>query len=423
MRMLVFVCGALLALALVYILLSSGPFPEFFLGLFRSQPSAQQIAWMLIIVVSVIVVASAIWVNEKLVQQRNATQLLESRLRVEEAQKDVDRATSQLGRTVPDATLRELQQRLSNAEKELSSQQRRGESGEMQALVEEIRARQDELKEKLGEAITKRKSIEQLFVDYEVTQQDIERILSGIEADQKGDALEARIRNLSQFTKITESRFHEIEQSKQTLLDLGKEFEAQQARLLPLKDDRSGVKALLHQLNDACAQLVANIETLEGTQHDIERTLSGIEADQKGDTLETRIRNLSQFTKLTESRFHEIEQSKQMILDLGKEFETLQARILPLKHDRSGVKALIHQLNDACAQLVANIETLERDGDLSLPERVKRIAENRRELSERVSSIAEELSKLDSSHKDINSLFARLSHELKARESSGREPG
>jgi chromosome segregation ATPase len=327
MRMLVFVCGALLALAFAYILLSSGPFPEFFLGLFRSQPSPQQIAWMLIIVVSVIAVASAIWVNEKLVQQRNATQLLESRLRVEEAQKDVDRATSQLGRTVPDATLRELQQRLSNAEKELSSQQRRSESGEMQALVEEIRARQDELKEKLGEAITKRKSIEQLFVDYEVTQKDIERILSGIEADQKGDALEARIRNLSQFTKITESRFHEIEQSKQTLLDLGKEFEAQQARLLPLKDDRSGVKALLHQLNDACAQLVANIETLE------------------------------------------------------------------------------------------------RDGDLSLPERVKRIAENRRELSERVSSIAEELSKLDSSHKDINSLFARLSHELKARESSGKEPG
>jgi len=325
--MLVLVCGALLALALAYILLSSGPFPEFFLELFRAQPSPQQIAWMLIVLVALIVLASALWTNEMLLQQRNATQLLESRLRVEEAQKDVDRAMNQLVRTVPDATIRELQQRLSNAEKELSAQQRRSDASETQALIEEIRARQDTLKEKLGEAITKRKSIDQLFIEYEVTQRDIERILSGIETDEKGDSLEARIRNLSQFTKVTESRYYEIEQSKQTLQDLRNEFEALQARLLPLKDDRGGVKAL------------------------------------------------------------------------------------------------IHQLNDACAQLVASMETLERDGDVSLPERVKRIAENRRELSERVSSIAEELSKLDNSHKDINSLFAKLSHELKARHPSGTEGG
>jgi len=517
--MLVLVCGALLALALAYILFSSGPFPDFFLELFRGQLGPQQIAWTLIVVVALIVVASALWMNEKLVQQRSATELLESRLRVEEAQKDVDRAMNQLVRTVPDATVRELQQRLSNAEKELAAQQRRSDASETQALIEEIRSRQDALKENLGEAITKRKSIDQLFVTYDVTQRDIERILSGIETDEKGDSLESRIRNLSQFAKITESRFQEIEQSKQVLLELGKEFEGRQARLQPLKDDRSGVKALLHQFNDACAQLVANIETLEGTRRDIERTLSGIEADQKGDSLDTRIRDLSQFTKVTESRFQEIEQSKQMLLDLAKEFEArqarlqplkddrsgvkallhrlndacaqllasietlegtrhdiertlsgieadqkgdsldtrirnlsqftkvtesrsheieqskqtlldlrnefdaLQARLLPLKDDRSGVKALIHQLNDACAQLVASLETLERDGDLSLPERVKRIAESRRELSERVSSIAEELSKLDSSHKDINSLFAKLSQELKARHPSGTEGG
>jgi chromosome segregation ATPase len=99
----------------------------------------------------------------------------------------------------------------------------------------------------------------------------------------------------------------------------------------------------------------------------------------------------------------------------------LQARLLPLKDERSGIKAMIHQLDDSCAQLVANIEGLERDGDTKLAERVKRISENRRQLSERVSSLAEELFKLDSSHKDINSLFAKLSHELKNRSPSSLE--
>jgi chromosome segregation ATPase len=323
--MLVFVCGAVLALAIAYILLSSGPYPDVFYEVFSSQPGAQKIAWMLVVAVSLVVLACAMWSNETLLKQRNAAQILESRLRVEEAQKDVDRAMNQLVRTVPDAAIRELQQRLATAEKELSIQQHRSEAGELQALVEEIRTRQTVLKAKLGEAITKRKSIEQLFVEYEGTQSEIERITSGIEKDQKGDSLEARIGELSRFAKATESRFQEIEQSKQ------------------------------------------------------------------------------------------------MLLDLKEKFDALQARLLPLKDDRSGVKALIHQLNDMCAQLVANIEMLERDGDTSLSDRVKRISENRQELSERMSNLAEELSKLDSSHKDINSLFARLSHELRSRYPSGME--
>jgi chromosome segregation ATPase len=110
---------------------------------------------------------------------------------------------------------------------------------------------------------------------------------------------------------------------------------------------------------------------------------------------------------VTESRFHDLEQSKQVLVQLGEEYAALQARLLPLKDERSGIKAMIHQLDDSCAQLVANIEGLERDGDTKLAERVKRISE--------------ELFKLDSSHKDINSLFAKLSHELKNRSPSSLE--
>src|SRR5437764_9589714 len=97
MRMLVFVCGALLALAIAFLLLSSGPYPDALLELFRSQPRPQQIAGIVIAAISLIVLAAAIWSNEKLRQQSNVAEVLESRLRLEEAQRDVDRATHQLG--------------------------------------------------------------------------------------------------------------------------------------------------------------------------------------------------------------------------------------------------------------------------------------------------------------------------------------
>jgi hypothetical protein len=114
MRLFVIVCGALLALAIAYVVLSSGPYPDV---LFRSESGPQPIAWMFIIVVSLIVLGSALWLNEKLAQQRNAARILESRLHLEEAQRDADRAMNQLGRTIPDAAFRELQQRVSKAEK------------------------------------------------------------------------------------------------------------------------------------------------------------------------------------------------------------------------------------------------------------------------------------------------------------------
>jgi chromosome segregation ATPase len=321
MRLFVLGCGALLALAIAFVLIAAGP--DALVASLRSQSFVQQIAWMLMLVATLAVLGAALWLNEQLQQQRNATQLLQSRLRVEEAQKDVDLAMNQLGRSVSDSAMRELQQRLAKAEKDLSEHLRLSEGGEFQALITEIRTRQDTLKDKLGEAVTKRKSIDQLFADYEGTQRDIERILAGIERDQKGDALEARIGNLSQFTKVTESRFQDLEQSKQVLEQLGQDYAALEGRLVPLKDERTGIKAR------------------------------------------------------------------------------------------------VQQLDDLCAQLVANIEAMERQGDTRLAERVKRIGENRRELSERVASLAEELSKLDSSHKDINSLFVRLSNELQARCASG----
>src|SRR5262245_57252787 len=93
MRLLVIGCGAVLVLALVVILFTAGP------DVLSDLPALlrpQNLAWLFILVVAVIVLGSAIWSHEQLQQQRRTTEMIESRLRLEEAQRDVERATTQL---------------------------------------------------------------------------------------------------------------------------------------------------------------------------------------------------------------------------------------------------------------------------------------------------------------------------------------
>ena len=72
------------------------------------------------------------------------------------------------------------------------------------------------------------------------------------------------------------------------------------------------------------------------------------------------------------------------------------------------VRELAQELSINPNTVVRAYEALERDGDTKLAERVKRISENRRQLSERVSSLAEELFKLDSSRASIQYLVASV---------------
>src|SRR5262249_61552993 len=95
MRLFVLACGALLALALAFVLIASGP--DALVASLRSQSVVQQIAWMLMLVATLLVLGTALWLNEQLLQHRNAMHTLQSRLRAQEAESDVDVAVIQFG--------------------------------------------------------------------------------------------------------------------------------------------------------------------------------------------------------------------------------------------------------------------------------------------------------------------------------------
>jgi chromosome segregation ATPase len=267
MRILIVVCGALLALAVGFEMYSSAYPPAALIELVQSQPLLQKLAWAAIVVAPFGLLAAALWESARLEQQLKANEVWETRFRgarkamdeLDDAQKDADRAASYLERSDPEDALSALQRRLIEAERTTHLQQSRNEKEGLLARVDMARQQQQALREKLGETIEKRRLIEPLFIELQSSQEVLEKGLAGLKADDLNDRLQA----LMESTERMKTRCSEIERMMATFAQLKGELDALKARLVPLEDGESGVKivvAWLHQIRD---QLGATIERLD----------------------------------------------------------------------------------------------------------------------------------------------------------------
>src|SRR5580704_4454020 len=179
MRILVLACGALLALAAGFEVYSSEYQPTALIEFLQSQPLMQKLAWAVIIVTPFGLLAGALWESARLEQQRKANAVWETRFRgvrkaadeLDDAQKDIDRATSNLERSDPEDAMSALQRRLIEAERTTHLQQSRNEKEGLLARIDMARQQQQVLREKLGETIEKRRLIEPLFFELQNSQE------------------------------------------------------------------------------------------------------------------------------------------------------------------------------------------------------------------------------------------------------------
>jgi chromosome segregation ATPase len=323
MRLFVIVCSALLVLGAGFQIVFSEHQPAVFLDRILSQPLPQKIAWVVILIAAPALIAAALWLTEKLVQERKANEALETRFRgvrdaiygLEGSQKDADSAADYLARTDPELAIKSLQQRLVKTEQ--TAQQTRNDAGDLLARVEDLQNQQKAFRETLAGAIGKRRSIEQLFAELQRSQEDIERMLADIEGN--------------------------------------------------------------------------------------------------GANLQDRVQTLTQSINGTNPRFDEIERSMEILIQLKKGLGVLQARIEPLEqNEHGGVNNLIKAVHDLRDQLVARVDLLDREGGVTLADRVAKLAETKRELDACVSGLLDQFFKLDTIHKDMAGLFAKLSKEINA---------
>ena len=275
MPILVIVCGALMALAVGFEVYSSEYPPSALVEFVQSQPLMQKLAWAVIIVTPFGLLAGALWESARLEQQRKANEVWETRFRgvrkaadeLDDAQKDIDRATNNLERSDPEDAISALQRRLIEAERTTHLQQSRNEKEGLLARIDMARQQQQALREKLGETIEKRRLIEPLFIELQNAQDVLEKGLTGLKADDLNDRLQA----MMQATKRTKSRCEEIERTLAAFVQLKAELDALKGRLAPLDDKQSGIKSLVNALHDIRDQLTSTIERLD---HDGDATLA-----------------------------------------------------------------------------------------------------------------------------------------------------
>ena len=267
MRAFILCSIALLVLAVSTMFLSLGYQPAILVALFFSLPIAQQISWLIVCLAALAFVAAALFQQSRLIEQRRALDILETRLRevvgLEEAQKVTDEAAQYLVQSDPEQAIRSLQGRISQTDQAIQVHQHYNYNGDMLSRIEEMRQQQQELRGKLGEVIAKRRSIETLFVELQSSQDEMERGLALIEEDRNGETLGERIQKLCQFSAMTDARCEEIEGSMRSLMDLGTKFTALESRVAPLNRTDTGVAGVLGALARVRDRLTATLARLE----------------------------------------------------------------------------------------------------------------------------------------------------------------
>ncbi|HEY7248192.1 MAG TPA: hypothetical protein VH678_30380 [Xanthobacteraceae bacterium] len=312
----VLLSSGILAFAVTYQLLALQYQPAALAGLFWSLPASQQIAWLVIGLVPISLMLFALAQHCQLIARRKAADVLETRLRgirlnvlgVEQDQQGLDRATEYLGRSDPEGALSALQARIAGTEQTIQFHQQRNQSGDLIGCVEQVRQQQQEVKQKLGDVIAKRRSIETSVSQLQSSQEEMEKSISVIEQNSDGETLERRLQKLSQFIGTTNTRCEEIESSMPSLLELEEKFEALGRRVSPLEQKESGVNGVLKALSDTRNRLASAIARLE---------------QDEGVGLADRIQQLSKTR-------HQLEDRVSTVLAQFSEIETIHREITGL---------------------------------------------------------------------------------------------
>jgi hypothetical protein len=227
-------------------------------------------------------------------------------------------------------------------------------------------------------------------------QKDNETATSYLAASEPEDAiaaLEGRLTEAEQAADLHQARneatdlFSRIEQVRQ-------QQHAVREKLAAVIGKRQSIEAL--------------VAGLQNSQNDIESALLMMEQDKDGRPLADRLQRIADFGAGTGSRFEEIERCMEIILRLKGDFDVLQHRLLPLEDKESGVRNAFRSVSKTRELLAASIDRLEREEGVPLATRVQKLALARQELDGQVTVLLEQFSKLDTIHKDISELFAKL---------------
>jgi chromosome segregation ATPase len=304
---------------------------------FQALSPAQQVAAILIALVALALIASTIWQSWRLAREQQQASAVRGGIlgakkgaaQAAASQKDFDAAVQHLSSSDPEDALSAIQQQLTNTETQLSVQRGRNEAVDMKERLEEIRRRQQALREQIGEVSEKRRSIEPLFEELKDRQRQLARSLDKIETNDGSNNFLELLKEFDSKTGPLQTRHQALQDSFALLVSLREGIAKSQNELVRLQTPETGVKALFGEVQAARENLAKSIQALETTS--------------EGDALNTRVAALDAGKKEAEQRIVRLEGSyavldavRRDLAELKKRQENLATQLTEVETDPDG---------------------------------------------------------------------------------------
>jgi DNA repair exonuclease SbcCD ATPase subunit len=426
---------------------------------FAALPASQRFALGAVLLTALSLIGSAVWQTYSLAQQNK---LLRDRLKglrqetlvAHGSQKELDAVVQHLVDKDPEEVITSLQKTLTDTEERAALQRSRSESVDMQDRLDEIRRRQQALRETVGVLSEKRRVIEPVFGELKDRLRQLERWLTELEVDDKKSSLADRVKELNHDVSSIDARQGSVQEAVATLNRFKEELDKFQAELVPLRAPDAGINALIAELRLRRDQLTATLDQLESSgdeklgsrveelsrnkleiehrvtrlddcfnildsirldfeelgerQAHLERLLAEVETDPSGKSLIDRQNALNEFIIQSRLRVRTLQDSSATLSQFKEELARSQAELVPLQAPGFGIEALISEVNTYRDILVKTLEQIEFKGAEKLSSRVGALSTNKLEIDERIAHVFEDFQKLDSMRKNIGEIFTSI---------------
>jgi hypothetical protein len=429
---------------------------------FVALPLGQRLVAGTVVALAILLVGASMYQAVRLSRQETNLKLLRGRLKgaredivvAQGLQGHFDEVVQHLVESTPQEAIASLQKKLGDTEQRAALQQSRNESADVQDQLDDIRRRQQALRETIGVVAERRRVIEPVFAEIKDRQLHLERALSQLETDDNKNNLAVRLKELGQDVSVVHARVNVLRESLSTLIRFKDELEKSQAELVPLRVPGTGIYPVIDQLRPAYEQLSKAVGELESNggqpldshvealsrnkveieqrvarlddyfnildtirldftelrerQTHLDRSLAEVETDSSGRSLIDRQNALNEFIVQSRLRLSTLEESFTTLNRFKEELTKSQADLVHLQAPVFGIEALIAEVDTIRDLVIKTLGEIELNGDSSLGSRVGVISESKREIDERTAQVFEHFSKLDSIRKDIGGIFMTI---------------
>ena len=426
---------------------------------FSALPGPQRFALGAIIFTTLSLIGASVWQAYSLARQNN---LLRERLRglrqgtsvAHGAQNQLDAVVQHLVDKDPEEAIGSIEKALADTEQKAALQRSRSESADMQDRLDEIRRRQQALREMVGVLSEKRRVSEPVFGELKDRQRQLDRWLTELETDDNKNSLADRTKELEQNASASHARHNLIQDSLATLNRLSEELAKSHAELAPLRSPEAGINALIAELHSRRDQLTAALDELEASgdeklssrvetlsrnkleiehrvsrlddsfnildtirldfeelserQAHLELCIAKVETDPSGKSLIDRQNALNEFIIQSRLRLGKLQDSAATLNQFKEQLAKSQAELAPLQAPVFGIEALIAEVNSFRGILTRTLDEIEFKGDEKLSSRVEALSAKKREIDDRIARVFEDFQKLDSMRKNVGEIFTNI---------------